>query len=130
MSEIKDVSIWVLLGLTAIVICLFYPAHHVSYDQQAIQAIVGEASNQSHNTMVCVAHGIRNRGNLKGVYGVNASHNDSEPEWVWLSARDAWNESLAEKDTVNGAKNWGTFEDLNKLGVTAYKANCGDLYFY
>jgi len=130
MSEIKDISIGVLLGLTAVVICLFYPAHHVSYDQQAIQAIVGEASNQSHDTMVCVAHGIRNRGNLKGVYGVNASHNDSEPEWVWLSARDAWNESLAEKDTVNGAKNWGTLDDLEKLGVTAYKANCGDLYFY
>ena len=104
--------------------------HSVLNEDDAIDAIVGEASNQSYDTMVCVAHGIRNRGNLKGVYGVNASHNDSEPEWVWLSARDAWNESLAEKDTVNGAKNWGTLDDLEKLGVTAYKANCGDLYFY
>ena len=40
MSEIKDVSIWVLLGLTAIVICLFYPAHHVSYDAYNAASLV------------------------------------------------------------------------------------------
>ena len=109
---------------------LIYNLSQVSFNECAVSAIVGEASNQSYDTMICVAQGIRHRGTLKGVYGVNARHNNSESEDTWSAAKEAWDESQYTLDKINGAKNWGTLDDLEKLGVTAYKANCGDLYFY
>jgi len=104
--------------------------HSVLNEDDAIDAIVGEASNQSYDTMICVAQALHHRGTLKGVYGLHASHNAFENKDVRDAAEEAWNESLAEKDTVNGAKNWGTLGDLKKLHVKQYKVKCGDLYFY
>lgn len=101
----------------------------------AIDAIVGEASNQSYDTMVCVAQGIRHRGNLKGVYGLHAKHNGSESSDTYEFAEQAWSDSLATRDRIKGAKNWGSLDDLQKMykkGQMPRKilAKCGDLYFY
>ena len=60
---------------------------------KAVRAVIGEASNQGYRGMLDVAVGIRNRGTLKGVYGVTAKHVDKEPQWVWKMARKAWRES-------------------------------------
>jgi hypothetical protein len=113
-------------------ICGFYEVNHRDYNQEAIQAIVGEAANQSEDTMICIAHAIRNRGTLKGVYGLNAKHVWSEPDWVWRNAMVAWDLSGHEKDVVNGAKNFGTRQDLDKQDFSTFtiKAHCGDFYFY
>lgn len=62
-------------------------------DNKAIRAIIGEASNQGYQGMLAVAVGIRNRGSLQGVYGLQAKHVDKEPQWVFESARRAWKES-------------------------------------
>lgn len=99
---------------------------------EAIPAIVGEASNQSQATMICVAHALRNRGTLKGVNGARASHTWNEPEEVWEKARAAWDYSEDSNDPTHGAKNFGTLSDLNKLhvGMTKVKRRCGDFYFY
>ena len=104
--------------------------HSVLNEDEAIDAIVGEASNQSYDTMICVAQALHHRGTLKGVYGLHASHNAFENKDVRDAAEEAWESADAIPDKVKGAKNWGTLDDLEKLGVTAYKANCGDLYFY
>ena len=74
-------------------------------ESQAIRAIIGEASGEGYNGMLAVACAIKNRGTLKGVYGVKAKHVDKEPKWVWDLARKAWKES-ASKDITNGATHW------------------------
>lgn len=74
-------------------------------DEQAVRAIIGEASNQGLEGMQAVAEGIRNRGTLKGVYGAKAKHVDKEPAWVWKQARKAWEASKA-SNLVGGATNW------------------------
>ena len=81
-------------------------------DHLAIKAIVGEASNQGYKGMLYLAIGIRNRGHLRGVYGVNAKHNDSEPQWVWDLARRAWAES--EYNRFHIADHWENIEAFGK----------------
>ena len=124
------------IALSGLIMCVmvvivainFYP---ITKDA-AIDAIVGEASNQSYMTMVCVGQAIRHRGNLHGVYGVHARHNREESQNTWLLAQDAWDDSRLIRDQIHGAKNWGTGSDLNKLNIdsTQIKAICGDIYFY
>ena len=124
----KEQIVWLL-----IFIAVFFTIKHFIYrinDDEAVSAIVGEASNQSYDTMVCVAQGIRHRGTLKGVYGVHARHNADESEDTWLAAENAWEDSAIENDHIKGAKNWGTKSDLLKLGIEYYSVKCGDLYFY
>ena len=43
-------------------------------DAQAVRAIVGEAAGESFEGKLAIACAIRNRGNLHGVYGLNATH--------------------------------------------------------
>jgi len=101
------------------------------YKSEAVDAIVGEASNQSPETMACIAHAIRNRGTLKGVYGSHARHNANEPEEVWDNARDAWDISLYTRDKTHGSKNFGVASDRNvRTNLKRIKAQCGDFYFY
>ena len=95
-------------------------------DESVIRAIIGEASNQGYEGMLAVACAIRNRGSLKGVYGINAKHVDKEPDWVWSLARKAWNES-AYKDVTNGATHW---ENVKAFGSPWWSNNMDRVYEY
>lgn len=99
-------------------------------EDDAVDAIVGEAANQDFYTMVCVAQGIRHRGNLRGVYGRHAEHNQFETDDTFEAAQEAWEDSWILPDRIRGTHNWGTLDDLAKLGQLGYKAKCGELYFY
>ena len=83
-------------------------------DDLAIRAIIGEAANQGENGMLAVACALRNRGTLKGVYGVNAKHIDRQPSWVWERARRAWEKS-SQVDITKGADHW---HNVNREGET------------
>ena len=72
---------------------------------QAIQAIVGEAENQGLTGMTAVAEAIRNRGTLKGVYGVKSPRLKKAPKWVFAMAREAWEKSQ-KTNLTNGATHW------------------------
>ncbi len=86
----------------ALMICLV----HAEIDSsKAVRAIIGEASNQGYKGMLAIACGIRNRGHLKGVYGLNAKHIDKEPRWIFELAERAWKESKY-KDITFGATHW------------------------
>ncbi|MDE2104610.1 MAG: hypothetical protein KGL39_45665 [Patescibacteria group bacterium] len=74
-------------------------------DADAIRAIVGEAANQHYQGMLAVAGAIRNRGTLKGVYGLHSKMPDRQPRWVWAEASKAWSESRT-NDITHGATNW------------------------
>lgn len=99
-----------------------------SFNSQAVRAIVGEAANQGAECMSYVAHAIRNRGTLKGVYGLTARHNDTEPTWVWEQAQLAWDNSDNEPDPTDGANGFRTGNEVPH-GVNLI-ASCRDLYFY
>lgn len=73
-------------------------------DHLAIRAIIGEASGEGFLGMKYVAAGIRNRGHLRGVYGLKAKHVDKEPHWVWVLARKAWAES--EHNRLHSGTHW------------------------
>lgn len=82
-------------------------------DGKAIRTIVGEASNQGFKGMVCIGEVIRKRGSLKGFYGARAKHVDTEPEWVWVMARQAW--AISEtSDYTRGAK---FYENTKAFGM-------------
>lgn len=76
-------------------------------DSKAILAIIGEAEGEGYQGMLAVACALRNRGTLKGVYGLTAPrvrlHRYSQVTYE-LSTR-AWQES-ANYDITHGATHW------------------------
>lgn len=107
--------------------------HPVLHDRDYVRAIVGEASNQTEDTMICIAHALRNRGNIEGVYGYNAEHVWNESGATWHKAWIAWELAGNEADVTHGARNFGTASDLAKYDLTEnllIKRKCGDFYFY
>jgi hypothetical protein len=74
-------------------------------DKDAVRAIIGEGANQGADGMLALGGAIRNRGHLRGVYGLKAAHVDKQPEWVWQRARLAWAMS-ATNDISGGADHW------------------------
>lgn len=94
-------------------------------DNQAVRAIVGEASNQGYNGMLALACGIRNRGTLSGVYGLHAKHVDKEPKWVWDMARRAWIES--EHNRIHYGDHW---ENICAFGRPVWAEKMEKIYEY
>lgn len=86
---------------------------------QAIRAVIGEDSS-SEAGMIAVAHGIRNRGHLNGVYGLNAVRwlngglkrysgariSENIALSVYQRASKAWFKSEWTPDPTNGAQFW------------------------
>lgn len=80
---------------------------------QAVKAIIGESANQGLDGMIGVAEVIRNRGNLKGLYGLKReSFISSQPKWVHTQAKKAWEMSL-KSDLTKGATH---FENVKAFG--------------
>ena len=107
----------VLLALWGVGLTL--PAQAEVTEDQAIRAILGEDSG-SFEGMYAVACGIRNRGTLKGVYGVRAVRwvdgglyrfkgqerkEEITPE-LYQRAGRAWAESKDGYDVTMGSKHW------------------------
>ena len=92
-----------LFAIASILICLGSPLGLAIEETQAVRAIMGEARGESLTGKIAIAEAIRNRGHLKGVYGLKA--NFQEPERVWNEARKAWKESI-NSNLVKGADHW------------------------
>jgi len=101
---------WLILSVS---LCLCSSLHAGITPKLAKRAIVGEAAGAPYIVKVGIGCAIRNRGTLHGVYGVNAKHNATEPDWVWNDAGRAWRES-ALKDITNGADHFGNADDVRK----------------
>jgi len=92
-------------------------------DCQAVRVILGEAGNQGKIGMLACADALRNRGTVKGCYGLNNPIVDKQPAWAWRAARTAWAQSKT-NDITFGASFWGNANDLktsklyNKLHFT------------
>lgn len=69
-------------------------------DEKAILSIIGEAEDQGYEGMLAVACAIRNRGTLKGVFGINNLRVKHErySKAIWFQAKKAWDIS---KELIN-----------------------------
>ena len=87
----------------------------------AERAILGEAL-PNYEAMHDIASAIRNRGTLKGVYGVRSSNWDKASPKLRALASKAW-ASSATLDSVNGANHWLSQYDLEhcKPSLTAFR---------
>lgn len=139
---------WVEIALAVIIIwtvmmvlASIASASVVITDEKAISAIIGEAENQGYDGMLAVACAIRNRGTLKGVYGLNAPRVRYKryTKAIWLEAQKAWEKSedlikwddeLNEKsgvwthlnyDPTHGAQFW---EDTRAFGKPYWADKC------
>ena len=79
----------------------------------AVRAIMGEARGEPFIGKVALAEAIRNRGHLRGVYGLKVpmSKLNKEPAWVWADARRAWEESK-KTNLTKGASFWENTDDF------------------
>lgn len=87
----------------------------------AERAILGEAL-PNYEAMHDIASAIRNRGTLKGVYGVRSKNWDKAGPKLRTLASKAW-ASSATLDSVNGANHWLSQYDLEhcKPSLTAFR---------
>lgn len=78
--------------------------------QDAIYAIIGEAEGEGARGMLAVACAIRNRGTLKGVYGLHANRviNREFSEITLQTATHAWDLSSDSDNCkfIDGATHW------------------------
>jgi hypothetical protein len=82
-------------------------------EEKGVQCILGEARGEGFESMKSHAEAIRNRGNLKGVYGCRV---DLSKEMAYLKktgiydlAVKAWHESKT-SNIVKGASFWGSLK--------------------
>lgn len=85
-------------------------------ERKAVLALVGEAGGQSYVELKAHAFALRNRGTLRGVYGLRAPHIKRERPSTFDRARRAWYAALSGKhDPVGGRTEWRSDHDLRKL---------------
>jgi hypothetical protein len=94
---------------------------HIS-DHDATLAIIGEAEDQGYKGMQAVAHAIRNRGTLKGVYGLHAPRVTKKlfSPSTFHNASLAWVGSKTEQDFTHGATHW---EAVQRYGFPSWARN-------
>lgn len=123
-----------LAGLMFISSCIHpMPAHsaeHIS-TRDAVHAIIGEAENQGYVGMLAVACAIRNRGTLKGVYGLHAKRVVNHKYSVKTEdmAIKAWAEANIH-DITKGATGWGNADDLDQFAQCKWWRNCSITFMY
>lgn len=135
-------DVWFEIVLICLILFVFLvlfiaPTPAKAADIAKIHAIIGEAEGEGYPGMLAVACAIRNRGSLKGVYGLRAKrvvlHLYSQK--TYALAEKAWKESRS-LDITNGATGWGNSEDVDKFCSTPWWKKCeitlqvGNHYFY
>lgn len=93
-------------------------------EENAIKAIIGEAENQGWIGMRAVACAIRNRGSLKGVYGLHAPRVEKGlySRETYLMARRQWR--AIPYDITHGATGWGNASDIAEFKKHSWWKNC------
>lgn len=136
LHAIKSTIIWcvIMLFCVAFWIILLSTFHGCAYaasidSDKAIAAIIGEAENQGFTGMLAVAHAIRNRGTLKGVYGSHAPRvkHHLYSARIYQLANLAWQQSGADYDITHGADHW---ENIKAFGCPSWVKGCIETFRY
>jgi len=97
-------------------------------DASPIKAIIGEAEGEEYTGKLAVACAIRNRGNLKGVYGLNSRRVKEKlySRDTLIDATLSWEESANPKNCefIKGADSWDNVVRAKKT------IKIGNHYFY
>lgn len=126
----------IVLGLLMVLSASSAFAEPVDYDR-AIHALIGEAGGQGEDELQAHACALRNRGSLRGVYGVHADIRNRGQK-ARHRAVIAWNRACGGLDTVNGATHWLSDYDLahSRPALIAwrhkavYRVKVGSTWFY
>jgi len=100
-----------------------------------IRALVGEVEGENFLTKKATAECLRNRGNLKQVYGYYSKRIPKASKKVWEDSKKAWAES-AHSDLTKGATVWGNAADVRKFKTQKWfrsyyqTAKVGGHYFF
>lgn len=88
----------------------------LSNEAYVVGCILGEAEDQGYEGMLAVAHGIRNRGHLRGVYGCRASRvvNNKVSGKIRNMAFKAWRQSRTGQDITGSATHWENVKAFGK----------------
>lgn len=95
-------------------------------EKKAIKSIVGEAESQGFEGMLAVAHSLRNRGTLKGVYGLRSlriRHHLYSRHTI-EEATLAWEQSAIDYDITHGSTGWGNINDVHKFEMCRWWNHC------
>lgn len=85
-------------------------------ERLAVKALVGEAAGQQDDELEAHAFALKNRGTLRGVYGLRAPHVRREPPSSFARAGKFWKRALSgTKDPVAGRTEWRSDYDLRKM---------------
>lgn len=117
--------------------CVFSSYVHASEPPVQVRAIIGEAEGEGYTGMLAIAGAIRNRGTLKGVYGLHAprvrkhlysQHTLALATQAWIASRSL--------DITKGATGWGSAKDVEIFKKSSwwpsvyFTAHIGNHYFY
>src|SRR3990167_3153103 len=76
-------------------------------EEMAIKALIGEAIGQSDEELQAHAYALKNRGTLRGVNGLKATHTPTPTGSQWQRASKAWWTALLDvKDPLDGRTEW------------------------
>lgn len=92
-------------------------------EENIIRAILGEARGEGDVAMYAHACAIRNRKNLKGVFGATAKMEPISAD-LWQRAAKAWHTSEYEGDSVHGATHW--LSDFDKRYCKSWRVWIAD----
>lgn len=100
-------------------------------DDKAVLAIIGEAEDQGYDGMKAVACAIRNRGTLRGVYGLNAPRVKKHlySQGIEAKAIIAWRNSADTEEClfIGGADHW---ENIKAFGKPKWAGKMVETYHY
>lgn len=124
-----------LLLIALLLVCS--PSYAEVNDKQAILAIIGETENQGYEGMLAVAEAIRNKGNLRKVFGATNERVTKRlySEAIYNMAERAWQDSKT-SNTIGKADVWGNKSDIlifsRQKWFKSYKLvkKIKDHYFY
>ena len=108
---------------------LAFPAEAAIDDNQAIKALIGEAGGQQDDELLAHAYALKNRGTLKGVYGLYATHTPKPTEEQWQKVSRAWwIARLDEYDPMEGRTEWRSEYDLKLMAEKGRTLESQGLY--
>ena len=81
---------------------------------EAVNAIIGESEAEPFIGKIAIGEAIRNKGNLRGVYGLSSTRITKASSRVRAECEAAWRESRA-SSLVGDASVWGTDSDVRKF---------------
>lgn len=126
---------WIFVWLSCVLaLCLIANCAHAAVipEDKAIKCVIGEAENQGFIGMLALSHALRNRGTLKGCYGLNSPRvrHHLYSHRIYLMAQKVWEQSSIDYDMTRGATGWGNAQDLDKFAKCKWWRNCTITFMY